>query len=94
VLDLLEENTSMSPSAALALNCRILEKDAAPAANLTVECANCDPDNPRGVPREACRKCGGSGRSRVGLSDIVSELRASRLELLVGGKSRERDFDD
>jgi hypothetical protein len=84
----------MSPSAALALNCRVLEKDATPAANLTVECANCDPDNPRGVPRASCRKCGGSGRSRIGLSDIVAELRASRLELLQGGKSRRNDVDD
>jgi hypothetical protein len=78
----------MSPSVALALNCRALEKDAAPAANLTVSCANCDPDNPRSVLRKNCRVCGGTGESRVRLADIMTEIHTSRLELLHGGKGK------
>jgi len=85
----------MSPSVATALSCRALEKDAAPAACLTVECANCDPDNPRGVPSRSCRVCGGTRRARVRLGDVVAEIRASRLELLQGGKGkRHHDHDD
>lgn len=79
----------------VALNCRALEKDPAPAADLTVECAHCDPDNPRAVPREKCRYCNGTGRARVLLTSVVEEMRASRLELLAGGKkNRDHHFDD
>jgi len=82
-------------SVALALNCRELEKDPTPVADLTVECANCDPDNPRSVPREKCRQCRGTGRARVAVSTVVGEIHSSRLELLTGGKKNRRyDYDD
>jgi len=79
---------------ALALDCRELEKDPTSVADLTVECANCDPDNPRSVSREKCRHCGGTGRARVGITVVVEEIHASRLELLTGGKKgRRSDYD-
>lgn len=82
-------------STALALNCRELEKDPTSVGDLTVECANCDPDNPRAVPREKCRHCGGTGRARVGILAVVEEIHSSRLELLTGGKKgRRADYDD
>lgn len=81
--------TSMSPSVALAL--RDLEKDPAPADDLRVSCANCDPDNPRSVPRKSCKHCGGTGRARTVLSQIASEIHTSRLDLLKGGKRRYSD---
>jgi hypothetical protein len=85
----------MSPTVAFAFNCRALEKDPAPAADLTVECANCDPDNPRGVPREKCRCCKGTGRAPVAITVVMGEVHTSRLELLQGGKSRSRQsYDD
>lgn len=80
-------------SAALALDCRILEKDTTPAASLRVTCTGCDPDNPRAVPRARCKKCRGSGFTAPEVVSIVGELHASRLELLMGNKER-RDFDD
>jgi len=80
---------------ALALKCRELEKDSTPVADLTVECAMCDPDNPRGVPRAKCPSCKGSGQARIEVSTVVGEIHASRLELLTGGKkNRGRDLDD
>jgi len=80
-------------SAALALNCRSLEKDPTPVESLTVECAKCDPDNPRSVPRESCPVCRGTGRARVEVATVVGEIKASRLELLTGGK-KYRTSDD
>jgi len=78
---------------ALALNCRTLEGDVTPASSLRVSCANCDPDNPRGVPRAKCRKCGGTGQRPVALADIVQEIHSSRMELLKGGKGKSQNFD-
>jgi len=84
--------------ASLALKCRSLEKDVAPAADLTVACASCDPDNPRAVPRSSCKECRGTGLARVLLASVMGEIHSSRLELLKGGKGgREKqpfDFDD
>ncbi len=81
-------------SVALALNCRELEKDPTPVEDLTVECANCDPDNPRSVSPEKCPVCRGTRRARVAVSAVVGEIRTSRLELLTGGKkSRRGDYD-
>jgi len=79
---------------ALALNCRSLEKDPAPVATLTVECAKCDPDNPRAVARKTCRACGGTGLSRVSACHVVAEIHASRLEMLRGGKAGRRSRND
>lgn len=70
--------------AALALDCRTLEKDATPAASLRVVCSGCDPDNPRAVPRARCKRCGGTGLASPELASIVKEIGASRLELLRG----------
>jgi hypothetical protein len=85
----------MSASQALALDCRTLEKDATPAASLLIVCAGCDPDNPRGVALERCKKCHGSGFTAPELIPIVEELHASRLELLRGGRDRSYgDSDD
>jgi hypothetical protein len=81
-------------SAALALNCRELEKDPSPAADLSVECFACDPDNPRSVPRGACRSCNGTGRAKVAIASVVEEIKSSRLELLVGDKNKHRRSDD
>jgi hypothetical protein len=83
-------------SAALALDCRILEKDATPAASLRVTCAGCDPDNPRSVPRERCKKCHGAGTVSPEVISIVEELHASRLELLRGDdkKRQYQDYDE
>ena len=79
---------------ALALNCRSLEKDSTPVDTLTVKCAKCDPDSPRAIPRKMCRACGGSGRARVATSHVVGEIRASRLEMLRGGKSGRKSDGD
>jgi len=84
----------MSASSAYALSCRALEKDPAPAENLTVSCANCDPDNPRAVPRKSCRACRGTGRARVALASVVGEIHASRLEMLRGGKTPRRQPEE
>jgi len=73
-------------AAALAYLERDLEKDLSPVQGLTVECAKCDPDNPRAVARNKCPVCKGLGRSLVALPTIVEEIRESRLELLVGSK--------
>lgn len=82
-------------SAALALNCRTLEKDATPAASLRIACAACDPDNPRAVPRPKCKRCRGEGFVEPRVVAIVGEIHASRLELLLGKNDRRRDdFDD
>jgi hypothetical protein len=81
-------------SATVALALKDLEKDAEPAANLTVECCACDPDNPRAVPRSKCRSCGGTGRSPIRLGSIVTEIHASRLELLLGNRKKFRKIDD
>jgi hypothetical protein len=81
-------------SAALALDCRELEKNPSPAADLSVECFACDPDNPRGVPRRACRACNGTGRAKVDVASVVAEIKSSRLELLVGDKNKHRHQDD
>ena len=75
-------------STALALDCRTLEKD----ATLRVACANCDPDNPRSVPRSKCKRCRGTGVVEPELVPIVGELHASRLELLLG--KNDQDFTE
>lgn len=75
----------------LALSCRTLEKDPSPAESLTVKCARCDPDNPKAVKPENCPHCHGTGRVPTVLTTIVTELHASRLELLRGGKSDTSD---
>jgi hypothetical protein len=77
---------------ALALSCRDLERDAAPAAPLRVSCPGCDPDSPRSVPREECKTCGGTGTVPPAIATIVEEIHASRLQLLRGGHDEE--FDD
>lgn len=80
---------------ALALKCRELEKDPAPAESLLVDCRSCDPDNPKSVPRDKCRACRGTGKVPASLVSIVEEVRASRLELLKGGRrDAHRDVDD
>jgi hypothetical protein len=75
----------MSP--ALAYQERDLEEDLSPIQGLTTECARCDPDNPLAVPRKSCPECKGSGRSLVALSTIVTQIKESRLELLIGPKN-------
>jgi hypothetical protein len=77
---------------ATALDCRILEKDATPAAILRIVCADCDPDNPRSVPRERCKKCRGTGLVVPEVGAIMGEIHASRLELLLD--RTEHDFED
>lgn len=74
-----------------ALSCRSLEKDLTPAESVTVKCARCDPDNPKAVDTENCPQCHGSGRVPTVLTTIVTEMHASRLELLRGGKSNSSD---
>jgi len=69
-------------SATLAIDCRSLEKDQAFAESITVKCAYCDPDNPRCVPQESCRACGGSGRRPSSVASIIKDLRRARLALL------------
>ena len=70
---------------ALSYDCRKLEKDPTPAVGLLVDCPRCDEDNPLAVERSRCPDCKGTGRAPVSLHTIVSELHASRLELLEGG---------
>ena len=84
----------MSPSNALAYNCKTLEADPASVESLTVECARCDPDNPLAVPRAKCPDCKGTGRSAVALASIVTEIRESRLEVLRGGQDNESFYGD
>lgn len=76
---------------ALALDCRSLEEDAAPAAAILVDCPGCDPDNPRAVPRAKCKKCRGTGRAVPKLAPIVEEIHSSRLELLRGHEGRDEE---
>jgi hypothetical protein len=45
---------------------------------MTKECYTCDLDNPRAIPRETCKVCGGSGREGLAASEIVEELREAR----------------
>jgi hypothetical protein len=74
-----------------------LERDLSPVQGLTVECAKCDPDNPRAVPQTKCPVCKGSGRALVALPTIVEEMRDARMELLVGPKrlqSKRAQSDD
>lgn len=71
----------------VAYRCHELERDATPVTSVRISCALCDVDNPRAVPRETCPKCGGSGSAAPSITDVVAEIRQSRLELLVGGKS-------
>ena len=79
----------MKMSNALAYNCKALEADPTPVLSLTVECPRCDPDNPLSVPRSKCPECKGSGKYPVALATIVTEIKASRLELLLGGRKDE-----
>lgn len=79
---------------ALAYLERDLEKDLSPVNGLTVECAKCDPDNPRAVPRAQCPVCKGAGRSLVALPTIIEELKESRLEFLVGAKKEPDEYFD
>jgi hypothetical protein len=81
----------MSPATALAYNCKSLEKDSTSVESLTVDCGRCDPDNPLAIPRKQCPECKGTGRAPVALATIVTELKASRLELLVGGRGQFSD---
>ena len=75
-------------SAALAYLEHDLEHDLSPVQGLTVECAKCDPDNPRAVPQKKCPACNGSGRTLIALPSIVEEMRDARMELLVGPKGQ------
>lgn len=63
-----------------------------------VECPSCDPDNPKAVSRDCCVVCGGSGLAPVAYGVIQSEIAASKLELLKGGKKKSDeeyyDLDD
>jgi hypothetical protein len=81
-------------SAALALNYRELEKDPSPAADISVECFACDPDNPRSVPRHACRSCNGTGRAKVDVASVVGDIKSSRMELLMDKKPKRHYEDD
>jgi Zn finger protein HypA/HybF involved in hydrogenase expression len=81
----------MSPT--LAYNCKTLEADPTPVESLTVECARCDPDNPLAVPRAKCPECKGTGKASIALAAIVTEIRASRLELLRGGQDDKTFYD-
>lgn len=76
-------------SIALAYNCKALEADPTPVLSLTIDCPRCDPDNPLSVPRSKCPECKGSGKSPVALATIITEIKASRLELLIGGRGEE-----
>jgi hypothetical protein len=71
----------------VAYKCHELERDATPVASVAIECPLCDPDNPRGVSRPTCPRCGGTGLAHPSIADVVAEIRQSRLELLVGGKA-------
>jgi phage FluMu protein Com len=73
---------------AMSWDCRKLEKDPTPVAGVTVDCPRCDEDNPLAVARAKCPECKGTGRAPVLLTVIVTELHASRLELLDGGKDQ------
>lgn len=79
---------------ALAYTSRSLEEDPTAVDDLTVQCAGCDPDNPRSVPRSKCQACRGTGKSRPEIALIVGEIKASRIALLQGGKHRRRDHDE
>ena len=74
----------MSPSTALAYNCRSLESDPTPIEALRVECARCDPDNPLAIPRPTCPDCKGTGLAKVALAIVVGEIKQSRMAHLVG----------
>ncbi len=79
---------------AVAYTSRELEEDPTIVDDLVVQCAGCDPDNPRAVPRSKCRSCGGSGQSRPKISVIVGEIKASKIALLQGGKKRHSHSDE
>jgi hypothetical protein len=91
-LGILIEGRNTMP--ALACHCKDLEKDPSSVERLTVLCPECDPDNPLAVPQANCPTCGGSGQAMISLSAIVTEIKTSRLELLVGGKPRDEGFLD
>jgi hypothetical protein len=81
-------------SAALAINCRSLEKDPSPVESVRVDCPGCDPDNPRSVPRSQCRRCRGTGKIPTAAGAIASEIHAARLQLLLGKTDRDQDLDE
>jgi hypothetical protein len=45
---------------------------------MTKECYACDLDNPRAVPRQTCKTCGGSGREDLAASEIVEEIKEAK----------------
>ncbi len=67
---------------ALARAYKIEEIEADPSLVETAdkECFTCDPDNPKGVKRSICPTCGGNGRQKLAVSEIVTELIASKKE--------------
>jgi hypothetical protein len=67
-------------TAAFAFKIEEIEADASLVAGATKECFDCDPDNPRAVPRKSCRTCGGSGRQELAASQIAEELIAAQNE--------------
>jgi hypothetical protein len=83
----------MSSVNALAYSSKTLEKDPTIVESLTVDCGRCDPDNPLAVPRKKCPECKGTGKAPVALATIVTQIRESRLELLVGGRDNDVFYD-
>jgi len=58
-----------------------IESDLTLVDGLTKECEGCDLDNPRHVPRATCHLCLGTGRQKLAIKEIVSEISRSRLGL-------------
>jgi hypothetical protein len=58
--------------------------------NITVECPECDPDNPFPRVKGVCTVCGGTGRAPIALSIIKREITASMVE----PKKRRKALDE
>jgi hypothetical protein len=65
---------------ALAIKILDVEEDLSLVDGVTKDCADCDPDGMKRVPREACSSCGGTGRQAINAAEVARELRASKKE--------------
>jgi hypothetical protein len=57
-----------------------IEADLSIVEDATKECASCDPDSPKAVPRSKCKVCGGTGRQKLAAIAILKELNSSEAE--------------
>lgn len=68
------------PALARVYDLREIEEDPSVVEGTTKECSGCDPDSPTSVPRISCKTCGGTGREKLAILEIMAELKQSELD--------------